>query len=86
MIEMGRTCSQNGKQGSSAFKILTGTQERDFQVGLGVDGMTIYMKEMFINTRYCVDSAQDRNYWIDLGTAGFTSHGDNQLILPIGTC
>ena len=38
-------------------------QEREHQGGLGVDGRTMNLKEININTRYWVDSGQDRGYW-----------------------
>ena len=48
------------EEGRSAFKILTGkpTGKRRWEVNIRMD-----LKEIGINTRNWVDSAQDRDYW-----------------------
>ena len=62
---MGRSCSQNG--GRSAFKILTGTpiENRPSRRPRRrwVDNIKIDLKEIGINTRNWVDTAQDIDYW-----------------------
>ena len=63
---MGRSCSQNGRS-RSAFKILIGTLAGKSPLGRArrrwEDDITMDHKEIGINTRNWVDSAQDRNYW-----------------------
>ena len=63
---MGRTCSEL-KKGRSAFKHLTGkpTEKRFLRnprrIWVGKIGMDL--KEISVNTKNWVDSAQDWNYW-----------------------
>ena len=63
---MGRSRSQNGR-GRSAFKILTGKPARKRSLGTPrrrwEDNIRMDLKEVVINTRNWVDSAQDRDYW-----------------------
>ena len=55
------------EQGRCAFKILTGipTEKR------WEDNIRMDFKEIVINTRNCVDSAQDRGHWRALVNAAF---------------
>ena len=55
------------EEGGSAFKMLTGTpagkrplrrRRRRWE-----DNIRMGLKEIYISTRNCVDSAEDRNYW-----------------------
>ena len=54
-------------EGRSGFKILTGTPTGKRPLGrprcIWEDNIRMDLKEIGINTRNCVDSAQDRNYW-----------------------
>ena len=63
---MGRSSSQN-EEGSSAFNILTGTPTGKKPLGRPrhrwEDNIRMDLKEIGINTRNWVDSAQDRDYW-----------------------
>ena len=56
----------------SAFKILTGTPTGKRTLGRPrlrwEDNIRMDLKEIGINTRNWVDSAQDRDYWRALGT------------------
>ena len=62
---MGRLCSQNG--GRRAFRILTGNRTGKRPVGRSrrrwEDNIRMDLKEIGINTRNWVDSAQDTDYW-----------------------
>ena len=49
------------EEGRSAFKILTGTPAR--KRPLGRSNIRMDLKEIGINSRNLVDSAQDRDYW-----------------------
>ena len=65
---MDRSFSQKGKR--SAFKILTGTATGNILLGRprrrwGVN-IRMDLKEIGINTRNRVDSAQGRDFWRDL--------------------
>ena len=64
---MGRACSQNEKKGISAFKILTGKPTGKRPLGRPrhrlEDMLEMDLKEILINMRNWVDSAQDRDYW-----------------------
>ena len=55
------------EEGRSAFKILTGTRTGKRPLGRSrrrlEDNIRIVLKEIGINTRNLVDSAQDRDYW-----------------------
>jgi hypothetical protein len=52
------------EEGRSAFKILTGKPIGKRPLGSRrKDNIRINFKEIGINTRNWVDSAQDRNYW-----------------------
>jgi hypothetical protein len=55
------------KEGMSAFKILTGTPTGKIPLGRPrrrwEDLIRMHLKEMGINTRNWVDSAQDKDYW-----------------------
>ena len=55
------------EEGSSAFKILTGKPAGKRPFGRPrrkwEDNIRMDLKEIDINTRNWVDSAQDRNYW-----------------------
>ena len=72
---MGRSCSQK----TSCFKILIGKPTGKRPLGRPLrrseDNIRIKPKEIGINTRNWVDSAQDRDYWRALVNAGSTSHG-----------
>ena len=59
---MDKACSQNG---GSAFKILTGLQERPLERPRRrwEDNIRMDLEEIGINAGDWVDSAQDRNYW-----------------------
>ena len=63
---MGRSCSRM-EEGTSTFKILTSTVTGKRPLGRPrrrwEDNIRMYLKEIGINTRNWVDSAQDRNYW-----------------------
>ena len=63
---MGRTCIQNGRGSRSAFKILTGKPTGKRPLGRPrrrwEDIIIMDLKEIVINTRNWVDSAQDRDY------------------------
>ena len=67
---MGRSSSQKGKKGRSAFKILTPTPAGKRPLGMPrrrwKDNIRMNLEEIGINTRNWVDSAQDRDYWRDL--------------------
>ena len=58
------------EEGRSAFKILTGTPAGKGHLGRPrhrwEDNIRMDLKEISINTRNWVDSAQDRNYCRDL--------------------
>jgi len=55
------------EEGRSAFKILTGTPARKRLLGRPrrrwEENIRMDLKEISINTRNWIDSAQDRNYW-----------------------
>ena len=55
------------EEGGSAFKILTGKPTGKIPLGKPrrrwEDNIRMELKEIDINTRNWVDSAQDRNYW-----------------------
>ena len=61
------------KESRSAFKILTGTPAGKRPFGRPrrkwEDNIRMDLKEIGINTRNWVDSAQDRNYWRTLVNA-----------------
>ena len=61
------------KEGRGAFKILTGTPAAKRPLGRPrhrwEDNIRMDRKEICINTRNCVDSTQDRDYWIALVNA-----------------
>ena len=61
------------KKGRSAFKILTGTPTGKRPIGRPrrrwEENITMVFKEIGINTRNWVDSAQDGDYWIALVNA-----------------
>ena len=63
---MGRSCSQIGK-GRRAFKILEATSAGRIPLGRSrrtwAENIRMYLKEIGINMRTWVDSAQDRNFW-----------------------
>ena len=63
---MSKPCSQNKKDWSS-FKILTGKPTGKRPLGSPrrrwEDNIRMNLKEMGINTKDWVDSAQDRDYW-----------------------
>ena len=63
---MGRSCRQNGRN-RSAFKMLTGTPTGKIPLGRPrhrwEDNIRMDLKEIGINTRNLVDSAQDRDFW-----------------------
>ena len=62
---MGRSCSQNGTR--RAFKILTGTPIGKRPLGRPrprwENNIRMDLKEISINTRNWVESAQDIDYW-----------------------
>ena len=62
------------EEGRSAFKILTGTRTGKRPFGKPrrrwEDNIRMILKEMVIDTRNWVDSAQDRDYWKILVNAG----------------
>ena len=55
------------EEGTSAFKILTGTPTGKRPLGRsrsrGEDNIRMDLKEIGTNTKNWVDSAQDRDYW-----------------------
>jgi hypothetical protein len=55
------------EEGKSAFKILTGKPTGNIPLGRPrrswEDNIRMNLKEIDINTRNWVDSAQDRSYW-----------------------
>ena len=55
------------EDGRSAFKILTGTPAGKRPLGRPrhrwENNIRVYLKEIGINMRNCVDSAQERDYW-----------------------
>ena len=58
------------KQGRSAFKFLTATPRKEsFRISRRTweENIRMNLKEVDINTRNWVDSAQDRDYWKALG-------------------
>jgi hypothetical protein len=61
------------EEGSSAFKILKGTSAGKKPLGRPKhrweDNIKMYLKEIGINTRNWVDSAQDGDYWRTLVNA-----------------
>ena len=61
------------EEGRSAFKILAGTPAGEIPLGRPwrgwEDNIKMDLKEIGINTRNWVDSAQDRNYWGGLSTS-----------------
>ena len=63
------------EEGRSAFKIFAGkpTGKRTFGRSRRrwEDNIRMELQEIGINTRNCVDSAQDRNYWRALVNAAF---------------
>ena len=73
--------------GRSAFKMLTGKPTTKTLLGRPwfrwKDNIRIIIKEILVNMRNCVDSAQNRDYWIALVNAalpGSISHGVNYLV------
>ena len=62
---MGRSCSQNGRL--SSLKILTGKPAGKRSSGRPrrrwEDNIRVDLKEICINVRNWVDSAEDRDYW-----------------------
>ena len=62
------------EEGRSSFDILTGKSTGKRPLGRTrrrwEDNITMYFKEIGINTRNWVDSAQDRDYWRALVNAG----------------
>ena len=70
---MGRACSQNGGEGRSAFKILTGKPTGKRPLGRPrrkwEDNIRMDLEEISINAGNRVDSAQDENYWRALANA-----------------
>ena len=72
------------EEGRSAFKILTGKPRRKRPLRRSrrrwEDNIKIDLKEISINTRNWVDSAQVMDYWSLSEPAGFISHDVNQLI------
>ena len=62
------------EEGRSAFKILTGKPTGKRPLGRSSrrwkGNIRVYIKEIGINTRNCVDSVRDRYYWRALGNAG----------------
>ena len=70
MIKIGRSCSKNGKKGRSAVKIVTDKPTGKRPLGKPrhrwEENIRRDLKEIGINTRNWVDSAQDRDYWIPL--------------------
>ena len=61
------------EEGRSTFKILTGTPTGKRPLGRPrrrwEDNIRMDLREISINTRNWVDSAQDRDYWITLANA-----------------
>ena len=61
------------EEGRSAFNILTGTPATKMPLGRPrrrwEDNIKMDLKEIGINTKNWVDSAQDRNYWRTLVNA-----------------
>ena len=55
------------EEGRSAFKILTGKPTGKIPLvrprRRWEDNIRMYLEEVGINARNCVDSAQDRDYW-----------------------
>ena len=78
---MGRSC--RSMEGRSAFEILTGTPTEKRPLGRPrrrwEDNITTDIKELCVNTRNWIDSAQDKDYWRSLVNAveptGSISHG-----------
>ena len=67
------------EEGRSAFKILTGTpagKRRRWE-----DNIRLDLKEIGINTRNLVDSAQDRDYWRALVNAALSLRVPNAMQL-----
>ena len=67
------------EEGRSAFKILTGTPTGKRPLGrsrrIWEDNIRMDIKEIGINTRNLVDSAQDRDYWRALVNCGIEPPG-----------
>ena len=69
---LGIQCSQNGRK-QECFKILIGSPAENILLGrprrrMEENGMDLKdVKETGIDTRNRADSAQDREYWRDLG-------------------
>ena len=63
---MGRACSQNGRR-RSALRIFTGKPTGTRPLGRSrrwwEGNIRIHLKEIGVNKRNCIDSAQDRDYW-----------------------
>ena len=63
------------EEGSSVFKILTGTPTGKRPLGRprrrSEDNIRMKLKEIGVNRRNWVDSAQDRDYWRGLMNAAF---------------
>ena len=61
------------EEGRSAFKIVTATPEGKRSLGRPrrrwEDNIRMDLKEIGINTRICVDSALNRDYWRDIVNA-----------------
>ena len=61
------------EKGRSAFKILTGKSTRMRLLGkpmrIWEDNIRMDLKEIDVNTRNWIDSAQDRDYWRTLVNA-----------------
>ena len=55
------------EDGTSAFKILTGQPTRKISLGRYMrrweDNIRMDLKEIGVNTRIWIDSAQNRDYW-----------------------
>ena len=55
------------EEGECAFKILTGKPSEKIPITMRsdrwVDNIRMDLKEIGVNTRNCVNSAKDRDYW-----------------------
>jgi hypothetical protein len=64
------------EEGRSAFKIVSGKPTEKRQLGRPrhrwEDNIRMDLKEIGINTRNCVNSAQDRDYWRALVNAALS--------------
>jgi hypothetical protein len=72
------------EEGRIAFKILTGKSTEKRSLGWPSrrleNNIKMDLKEIGINTRNWVDSAQDKDYWRALVNAGTISHGVSELV------